>query len=1642
MEKKAEEAAAKKSKARAQDIEAKGKWWPCTTTETELCNLEAEGFLKPGSWQTLPVSLTPAPEAGEMVVTKALVERGFSFPPSGFLSEILKAYGLQPHNISPNSILAISNHVALCEGHLRVTPELSLFQYFFSVKKEKIPQTSELATCGTITFKLRPGRVYPPTDRHESARYWSRDFFYLKDVSDPACARVLPAFKNGPASETPAWTQCPHLSESPQLTRAVRRICKLTEDSLSGKDLTMSLFTKRIQPLQHRDRLMFQYTGCDDLMRASKDNLSGDAIDKRIRLLIKIPRDLRIHVCNKDIHVNGSGIALEELVEKDLGTRIQIPHSGTNDPEVASDVEIPETSGPAKRKRAAPSGPTPKRARETPSAAATRRAEKENQRLKQIDTSKQLQPYIDQFFMTSSKTSGSKLSKNPKKKAKPSPASVPVTPEVEVPPKESSSAKPDPKDIINLNDLPKELAAESGKGDSDKGASSPAPPPERPDVTSAEALAEAKVPLSKRHAEISSMMDKVWGPATTEQQEMNDLESGLKIFFAKHKEVRQNTRKLHENLRTHVLEQKTEIEMLQQRDAENQKSIATLETCLKNYEGVPQGIHRERDKGEKEREEKHAQAIAELNDKLKKSNARIKTLVAKEKTFETEAENIDKLIFPTLRFEWNQETATRTEAYEDVRNFINDLFEACRGIATSLSLKRAGTTVIDRMTKLMRMVPALIKDWQASSARGVASLTLATCKAHCPKMNLAEVTRRLPKGTNVKLALAETQGASTKLWRIIEEGYSPRDPKSLTRRDVVDDQLNATAINMIHMAITHKDRTHIRSLKTAKEAWDKLEKLFLGNASIQSSRFDEVNNMADNFVMVEGETPEEMYRRLIALAVQMQDLGATFVDDHWIKRKFYNALLPYEEVKLTAIRQNASFRAMTSDEILSEVIALDISKKNAEDLVARAHNSRKPNLALKMKVHEASESDEDPVEWGSDDLKINYHEHMALAAKKFWDGNMPRSSRLRRSHDSPRRFSKGPREGTKERTCYNCGDKNHFVADCMFERREDHGGRLIPKDKHKSLSKGFSKFSPRSDDDKVSSNKKPRAFIIREEYSSDEDGEHEDMRSNKEGEGIHVVALLAQLGVAQDLIEKREKLEREAAFELANLTEELDDERNLRMSLEASVIILEDKNEAIVSRLTKDRDHALELVGDLKKKMLSLEEANKGKDDEDLNPCHDELVDQVTSLRRHNALLLEVNALQEEALDEYYRLFKEKTSCCNHEEEIAALEITKAKLLSLSSKQEEPLVECLRMSNEKDTCCDHEEEIAALKRREAKLMEVNSMQEETLKEYFPLSKDRACCTHESDIAKMENDKRMLTKINALQEEALMEHFRVNKAKEVQVFDICHPHPEHEDEVNRLKAKIDRLQVQAKYLEGIIEAKDEAKEGSCNEGGVATKAKGKRKRRTKKKKNKENMETNLEGSNASSRKDGVPNSALTGLEKTPYEILTSNKPNVSYFKVFGCKCYILVKDTRLSKFDSRAQEGIFVGYATDSHAYRVFNKSSGCVVESCDVTFDEDDRSLEERSASLPRKDQVPPKWSHLHHKAKLLPLILQMQANLYNNLKFNLNLKINLDIYNNNQVQLHINKLKNNIHRKLVYYNNQHQVTKVKLQVLHRVVRG
>ncbi|KAJ9560205.1 hypothetical protein OSB04_005365 [Centaurea solstitialis] len=76
------------------------------------------------------------------------------------------------------------------------------------------------------------------------------------------------------------------------------------------------------------------------------------------------------------------------------------------------------------------------------------------------------------------------------------------------------------------------------------------------------------------------------------------------------------------------------------------------------------------------------------------------------------------------------------------------------------------------------------------------------------------------------------------------------------------------------------------------------------------------------------------------------------------------------------------------------------------------------------------------------------------------------------------------------------------------------------------------------------------------------------------------------------------------------------------------------------------------------------------------------------------------------------------------------------------------------------------------------------------------------------------------------------------------------------------------------------------------------------------------------------------------KKTSYELIRGRKPNIEYFHIFGCNCYIKNDRDALGKFDAIADDGFLVGYSTISKAYRVFNKRRQTIEETIHVKFDE------------------------------------------------------------------------------------------------------
>jgi hypothetical protein len=92
--------------------------------------------------------------------------------------------------------------------------------------------------------------------------------------------------------------------------------------------------------------------------------------------------------------------------------------------------------------------------------------------------------------------------------------------------------------------------------------------------------------------------------------------------------------------------------------------------------------------------------------------------------------------------------------------------------------------------------------------------------------------------------ISRMRSSCIEIWRIVEEGFKAVDPNNLTRREVVDSQPNATALHMIQIAIGSKYLPHIQHFSTAKEAWQGLSDVFVGNESMNRTRYVSFSNQA------------------------------------------------------------------------------------------------------------------------------------------------------------------------------------------------------------------------------------------------------------------------------------------------------------------------------------------------------------------------------------------------------------------------------------------------------------------------------------------------------------------------------------------------------------------------------------------------------------------------------------------------------------------------------------------------------------------------------------------------------------------------------------------------------------------------------
>jgi hypothetical protein len=120
-------------------------WIPSAFDDADLKKANREGFMSESLEIVFPsTEAIPSLPAGFWVMFLTFLLCGFSLPAHEFLHGLLFVYGVQLHQLRPNSLLHIACFITLCEAFLGIDPHCVLCKYLFRLRtsgsKGEIPE--------------------------------------------------------------------------------------------------------------------------------------------------------------------------------------------------------------------------------------------------------------------------------------------------------------------------------------------------------------------------------------------------------------------------------------------------------------------------------------------------------------------------------------------------------------------------------------------------------------------------------------------------------------------------------------------------------------------------------------------------------------------------------------------------------------------------------------------------------------------------------------------------------------------------------------------------------------------------------------------------------------------------------------------------------------------------------------------------------------------------------------------------------------------------------------------------------------------------------------------------------------------------------------------------------------------------------------------------------------------------------------------------------------------------------------------------------------------------------------------------------------------------------------------------------------
>jgi hypothetical protein len=298
------------------------------------------------------------------------------------------------------------------------------------------------------------------------------------------------------------------------------------------------------------------------------------------------------------------------------------------------------------------------------------------------------------------------------------------------------------------------------------------------------------------------------------------------------------------------------------------------------------------------------------------------------------------------------------------------------------------------------------------------------------------------------------------VWKVVCTGVDvPEEGEIPDYSQLQQIHYNAQASNVLLWSLEKDEYDHVDGLEKASEIWETLRLFHKGSRPVHKAKVKMLEGQLDQFIMLDDETPKEMYNRMNLMVNKMRAYGSK----RWINKLMVQRLIRAYTIRGTTlvsiIRSDPNDMRMKSEDILARIINHELLLEEARYVKNLSNGiiwTKKDVVALKAskkskkkQIQVERSSGEEQDEYEGDEEKEYDEEEMALFIKKF------------NKYISKRRPFKGDKkEKTRsKRVCYNCGKNGYFIAQCPYERKDEDNDKKKKKDKIYKKDKKFTKES-------------------------------------------------------------------------------------------------------------------------------------------------------------------------------------------------------------------------------------------------------------------------------------------------------------------------------------------------------------------------------------------------------------------------------------------------------------------------------------------------------------------------------------------------------------------------------------------------------